>query len=129
MGKIEQGKFYHIQYINTGKTDYIESNKILVNGRIYRLGDGAQVRVIKRAHFKYTFEDIDNIRVMMEDYDIGTVQYNLCRRMAKAFEAKVPAVRFSDDEREILSYVYYENQYISDSDRQTLRKVLNIKQS
>lgn len=127
MGKIEQGKFYHIQYMDTGKSDYLESNKTLVNGRIYRLGNGKQVRVIKRAHFKYTFEDIDNIRVMMEDYDRGTVQYNLCMRMAKAFDGKVPAVRFSDEEREILSYVYYENPHISNSDRQTLRKVLNIK--
>ena len=127
MGKIEQGKFYHIQYVDNGKSDYIETNKPLINGRIYRLGNGKQFRVIKRAHFKYTFEDIDNIRVMMEDYDIGTVQYNLCMRMTKAFKAKVPAVRFSDEEREILSYVYYENEYITDKDRATLRKVLNIK--
>lgn len=127
MSKIEQGKFYHIQYMDTGKSDYLESNKTLVNGRIYRLSNGRQVRVVKRAHFKYTFEDIDNIRVMMEDYDIGTVQYNLCIRMAKAFKGKVPSVRFSDEEREILSYVYYENQFISDGHRETLRKVLNIK--
>lgn len=127
MSKIEQGKFYHIQYIDTGKADYLESNKNLVNGRIYRLGNGKQIRIIKRAHFKYTFEDIDNIRVMMEDYDIGTIQYNLCIRMAKAFKAKVPSVRFSDEEREILSYVYYENEHIREKDRATLRKVLNIK--
>ena len=127
MGKIEQGKFYHIQYVDNGKSDYIETSKPLINGRIYRLGNGKQFRVIKRAHFKYTFEDIDNIRVMMEDYDIGTVQYNLCIRMARAFKAKVPAVRFSDEEREILSYVYYDNEYITDKDRETLRKVLNIK--
>ena len=125
--QIQQGKFYHIQYVDTGKSDYLESNKNLVNGRIYVLGNGRQVRVIKRAHFKYTFEDIDNIRVMMEDYDKGTVQYNLCMRMAKAFNGKVPSVRFSDEEREILGYVYWENQYISDSDRETLKKVLNIK--
>ena len=125
--QIQQGKFYHIQYVDTGKSDYLESNKNLVNGRIYILGNGRQVRVIKRAHFKYTFEDIDNIRVMMEDYDKGTVQYNLCMRMAKAFNGKVPSVRFSDEEREILGYVYWENQYISDSDRETLKKALNIK--
>lgn len=40
MGKIEQGKFYHIQYIDNGKSDYIETNKTLINGRIYRLGNG-----------------------------------------------------------------------------------------
>lgn len=127
MGKIEQGKFYHIQYIDTGKTDYLETTKPLINGRIYRLGNGRQIRVIRKANFKYTFEDIDNIRVMMEDYDIGTVQYNLCVRMNKAFNSKVPAVRFSDEEREILSYVYYENDFIGDKCKETLKKVLNIK--
>lgn len=64
---------------------------------------------------------------MMESYDIGTVQYNLCMRMNKAFKAKTPAVRFSNEEREILSYVYYEDNNITDKDRKTLRKVLNIK--
>ena len=128
MGKpIKQGKFYHIQWLETGKADYIETNKTLINGRVYNMKDGKQFRIIKRAYFKYTFEDINNIRVMMEDYDIGTVQYNLCMRMARAFKAKVPAVRFSDEEREILSYVYYENEHITDKDRETLRKVLNIK--
>lgn len=124
---IKQGKFYHIQWLETGKADYIETNKTLINGRVYNMKDGKQFRIIKRAYFKYTFEDINNIRVMMKDYDIGTVQYNLCMRMARAFKEKVPAVRFSDEEREILSYVYYENEYITDKDIETLRKVLNIK--
>lgn len=127
MGQIEQGKFYHIQYIDNGKADYLESTKPLINGRIYRLGNGRQVRVIKKANFKYTYEDIDNIRVLMEDYDIGTIQYNLCMRMNKAFKSKTPAVRFSDEERELLGYVYYENEYLTDNQRATLKKVLNIK--
>ena len=127
MGIIEQGEFYLIKYLKTQRTDYLESKKQLYKNKIYTLTNGKQFKVIRKAKFKYTIEDIDNIRVMMEDYDIGTVQHNLCMRMARAFKEKVPAVRFSDKEREILSYVYYENEYITDKDRATLRKVLNIK--
>ena len=127
MKNIEQGKFYKVRYVHNYKEDTIESVKNLLVGRYYKLKDGTQFQVLKRIYFKYTYEDIDNIRVMMEDYDIGTVQYNLCMRMAKAFKAKTPDVRFSREEREILWYVYEENPYISDSHRKTLKKVLNIK--
>lgn len=125
--RIQQGKFYHIQWLKSGNDDYMETVKSLIPGRIYRLKNGDQFRVVGRAYFKYTYQDIDNIRVMMEDYDRGTVQYNLCKRMAKAFKAKTPAVRFSAEEREVLAYTYYENEFIRDCDRETLRKVLNIK--
>lgn len=125
---IKQCKFYHIQWLKTGKADYIETNKTLINGRVYNMKDGKQFRIIKRAYFKYTYEDINNIIVMMEDYDIGTIQNNLYKRMVKAFDSKVPAVRFTRDEREILAYTYYENSNISESDKRTLRKVLNIKE-
>lgn len=127
MGKIEQGRFYHIQFMDTGKKDYFESNKPLVDGRVYRLQNGRTFRVIKKAHFKYTFEDIDTLRVLTEDYDIGTVQNRLSVRMAKAFNGKVPAVRFSDEEREILGYIYYENQCLTEEEKRVLRKVLNTK--
>ena len=127
MSNIEQGKFYRIRYTDTYKEDIIESVKTLKIGRYYTFKNGRQFQVIKNAYFKYTYEDIDNIRVMMEDYDIGTVQYNLCKRMMKAFKQKTPNVRFTTEEREILSYIYYENEFISENHRKTLKKVLNIK--
>lgn len=127
MKEIEQGTFYKIRYTDTYKEDTLESVKPLKIGRYYTLKNGKQIQILKKLYFKYTYEDIDNVRVMMEDYDIGTVQYNLCIRMTNAFKDKTPNVRFSSEEREILWYVYNENEYISESQRNTLRKILNIK--
>lgn len=128
MKRIEQGKFYLVKYTDNYKETVLETGKVLKPSRYYFTKDGRQVFVIKRLTFKYTFEDIDNVRVMMEDYDVGTVQHNLCMRMVKAFNQQTPAVRFSQEEREILSYIYYENPYIRESDKKTLRKILGIKE-
>lgn len=125
---IQQGKFYRIQYTDNGETAIIELVKPVVVGRIYTLkANYRRFLVLSEAKFKYTYEDIDNVRVMMEGYDIGTIQYRLCQRMARAFQAPTPAVRFTDEEREILSYIYYENEFISEKDRKTLRKILGIR--
>lgn len=128
MKKIEQGKFYLVKYVDDFTETVLETSKVLKPSRYYFTKDGRQVFIVKKLTFKYTFEDIDNVRVMMEDYDIGTVQYNLCKRMAKAFDQPTPAVRFSQEEREILSYVYWENPYTTESHKKTLRKILGIKE-
>ena len=122
---IEQGYFYNITWHKTGKKDIIESkNKLRVHSYFYK--NNQPFFVNSEIKFKYTFEDIDNIRVMMEGYDPGTVQDRLRARMAKAFHGKTPSVRFTFEEREILSYVYYENVNISEKEKATLRKVLGI---
>jgi hypothetical protein len=126
--KIEQGRFYRIQYVDTRTPGIIELAKPVKVGKIYCLQNPyRRFLVLSEAKFKYTYEDIDNVRVMMEDYEPGTIQYNLWKRMVKAFNAPTPAVRFTDEEKEVLGYTYYENQFISESDRKTLRKILGIK--
>lgn len=126
--KIEQGRFYKIQHKN-GKHEIIEVKPTLKLecGKLYNIGIKGVVKVISEIKFKYTFEDIDNIRVLMENYDEGTIQDNLRKRMEKAFKQPTPAVRFSFGEREILSYIYHESQMLSKSEQITLEKVLNIK--
>lgn len=126
--KIEQGKFYKIQFRN-GKTDVIEISpaiKITI-GKEYRLYNKDIVKVLSEVKFKYTFKDIDTIRVMMEDYDEGTIQDNLRKRMVKAFQQQTPAVRFSFEEKEILGYIYYESSFLTNDERETLKKILDIK--
>lgn len=127
MSNIEQGKFYRVRYIDNNKEDFLESVTTLRVGRYYTLKNGRRFQVLKNAYFKYTYEDIDNLRVMLEDYDIGTVQYNLCIRMAQAFKQPIPKVSFSREERELLWYIYEENEFISEKHKETLMKVLNIK--
>lgn len=126
MSKIEQGKFYKIQYIN-GHIDTIESSSNLNAGCYYIHKTLGKFKVLNEVRFKYTFEDIDNIRVLMEDYEEGSIQSNLCKRMAKAFNGKTPSIRLSFEEKEILSYTYHENEHLSETFKETLRKVLDIK--
>ena len=125
MGKIEQGRFYHIKYSN-GIKDILESTKALKIGRYYRLKDGREFQVIKEAHYKYTYEDIDTSRVLTEGYDIGTEQRRISDRMRKAFNSKTPSVRFTPMDREMLSYIYYENEYLTDKEKRVLEKILEI---
>jgi hypothetical protein len=114
--------------VDTRTPGIIELAKPVKVGKIYCLQNPyRRFLVLSEAKFKYTYEDIDNVRVMMEDYEPGTIQYNLWKRMVKAFNAPTPAVRFTDEEKEVLGYTYYENQFISESDRKTLRKILGIK--
>ena len=126
MSEIKQGTFYRIKYKN-GKTDILESFVKLEPGYIYNGGNGKYFKVIGVINFKYTLEDIDNLRVLMEGYDEGTLQDNLRKRLAKAFKSQIPSIRISSEEKDLLSYVYYENEYLSEGDKATLRKVLGIK--
>lgn len=126
MGEIQQGTFCKIVY-SDGKLDVIESFIKLEIGKLYKGKDNNVFKVVGISKFKYTYKDIDNIRVLMEGYDEGTVQDNLRKRMTKAFNSKTTSIRLSFEEKELLSYIYYENEYISESDKETLRKVLNIK--
>jgi hypothetical protein len=126
MSDNKRKRFYHIQYINTGKTDYIETDRLLVIGRIYTLKDGQQCRVVRQAHFKYTFSDIENIYSVMSQYNKGSLQYGLAVRLRETLKSNVPAVRFSDEDREMLYDIYVEDTELTDEQREAISKVLNI---
>ena len=126
MKGIKKEKFYHIRYID-GTTDIIVTDKSLKIGRYYRFKDNREARIVKQGHYKYTFEDIDTIRKLTEDYNIGTLQYRLSQKMDIALSSKIPSVRFTDEERKMLSYIYYDNEYLTDKDKEVLEKILDIK--
>jgi len=128
MKEIRQGRFYKVQLEN-GKQTILEFNNQteLVRGKKYKTKEHGIIKIISETKFKYTFEDIDNIRILMEGYDEDTIQDNLRKRMIKAFNQPTPAVKFSSVEKEILSYIYYENKMLTEDKRITLRKVLNVK--
>ena len=81
--------------------------------------------VKSKKNFKYTLEDIDDIRVLTEGYEYGTGK-DICEHMMQAWERKIPNVHFSREEKEFLSYIYHENEYICENDRKVLEKVLDI---
>lgn len=128
---IEQGKFYRIQYLDTGESNLIELTTPVKIGQTYNLkGSKRRFLVLSQAKFKYTYEDIDNIRVLMSDYDRGSIQYRLRVKMENAFKQPTPSVSFNDDEREVLGYVYYDRDLeLTDKQKATLRKVLGLKRN
>lgn len=128
MSRIYQGIFYKVMYQGDNKTRLFESNTELKINAFYRDNKNNRIfKVLNRCNFRYTLEDIDNIRVMMEDHDVGTVQSNLCERMNKAYNELNPAVRFTNEEKELMSYMYYEDEYLDNGQKETLAKVLGIK--
>lgn len=125
MKRIDQGKFYKVQLENGEQTILEFNNQTqLIIGKRYKTKDKGIIKVLSECRFKYTFNDVDNIRVMMEGYEEGTIQDNLRKRMEKAFKQPTPAVRFSLAEKEILSYIYYESKMLSEDKKETLRKIL-----
>lgn len=126
MSRKLQNKYYLIESIYTGKKDYVESLKPLVIGRVYTNSKGESYRIIRKVHFKYSYSDINNIITLMDGYSRGTVQYNLLNKAVRASKNKVPAIRFTEEEREVLYFIYSNSGDISDSELDTLRRVLNI---
>ena len=126
MVKIEQEKFYHIRYAN-GTSDSIKTTITLKSGRYYKTKDGIEFQVLKQSHYKYTYEEIEAIKWLTEGYDIGTLQHKLSKKMNRALHSKTPSVRFTSDEREILSYIYYENESLTENDKRVLEKIIGVR--
>lgn len=125
MQRIEQEKFYHIRYAN-GTSDSIKTTRTLKSGRYYKTKDGIEFQVLKQSHYRYTYEEIETIKELTEGYDIGTLQHKLSKKMGRALHSKTPSLRFTPEEREILSYIYYENEALTEKAKRALEKILGI---
>jgi len=126
MQRIEQEKFYNIRYAN-GTSDSIKTTRTLKSGRYYKTKDGIEFQVLKQSHYKYTYEEIETIKELTEGYDIGTLQHKLSEKMGRALHSKTPSVRFTSEEQEILSYIYYENEALTEKSKRALEKILGIR--
>lgn len=121
--RVEQGNYYSIVYGDDKSEEIIETNQELKVGCRYKLND--RVFVVKaKKNYNLTLEDIDNIRVLTEGYEDGTGR-DIYHHVMDAWERKIPNVRFSNEEKDFLSYVYYENEHISADERISLAKILN----
>lgn len=121
--RIEQGNYYSIVYGDDKSEEIIETNQDLKLGCRYKLND--RVFVVKsKKNYSLTLEDIDNIRVLTEGYEDGTGR-DIYRHVMESWERKIPNVRFSKEEKDFLSYIYYENEHIGTDERITLAKILN----
>ena len=122
--RIQQGNYYSVLYDGEKKETIIETLQELNPDKRYSL-NGKLFTVKSKKTYKYTLEDIDEIRVLTEGYETGTGK-EICEHMLQAWERKIPNVHFSKEEKEFLSYIYHENEYISETDRSVLEKVLDI---
>lgn len=122
--RVQQGNYYSVLYDGEKKETIIETMQELQPDKRYAL-NGKVFTVKSKKTYKYTLEDIDDIRVLTEGYESGTGK-DICEHMMQAWERKIPNVHFSREEKEFLSYIYNENEYISVHDRAVLEKVLNI---
>lgn len=120
-----QEKYYTVIFEN-GKNGYIKTSKTLRCGRIYTLKNGNHIRVLNKTTFKYSIDDIITIKNIMEQYDIGTLQYNLAVKLSKIIENGIPSVRFNKDEKELLWDIYNYDDNLSDNDIKVISKILNI---
>lgn len=124
MEKSLKTKYYHIRYSDNGTSGILKTKKNLKIGRYYRLKDGREAQIIKQAHYKYTCSELEVIRRLTSEYNIGSMQRRLSKKMEIALRSGVPSVRFTGDEREMLSYIYYEDNSITDEDKKVLEKIL-----
>lgn len=120
-----QEKYYAVTF-EDGKNGYIKTNKTLRSGRIYTLKSGKNIRILNKSNFKYTINDIITIKNIMEQYDIGTLQYNLAVKLSSIIRSGIPSVRFSKDEKELLWDIYNYDKNLNDNDIRVISKVLNI---
>lgn len=120
-------KFYLVQRNNSSIPDYIRTIKNLKLGRIYTLENGSQAKVIRQVHLKYSLEDVQNIADILKGGYEGTQQYKLWLKMKNIIKSQIPRLRFSDTEREIIYYIYVNNEYSTNEQKVTLEKVLNIR--
>lgn len=127
MENIKRNHFYHVTYYLTGKTDIRGFKNNLRPGRYYTDKNGIQFRVERKAYFKYSFKDIENLVHLMDGYSRGSVQYRLKLKLLDTLNAETPKIKFTDEEREVLQYIYYSELDISDDEIVTLRKVLGLK--
>ena len=117
-------KYYHIRYSDNGTSGILKTEKNLKIRRYCRLKDGREAQIIKQAHYKYTCNELEVVRRLTSEYSVGSMQRRLSEKMEIALRSGIPSVRFTNIEREMLSYIYYEDNSITDEDKKVLEKIL-----
>ena len=92
--------YFKVQY-TTGGTDILNLRDDTQVGKTYKMYNGQVFKVLGKKTFKYTMDDLDNLRVILEGYDEGEY-YDIYKRVMKALDKGVPSIRFSSYEKELL---------------------------
>lgn len=121
-------KYYKVQYEGTAKTGIITVTKRLQKGRYYNSEKYGKFMVLSQARLKYNYNDIDGLIEILNDYPIGTEQFEFKKRLKSIMKSSAPVLRLSQLEKSMLCDIYYDDYNLSDSQVALLEKVLNIKE-
>jgi hypothetical protein len=124
----EKKRYYRVQYMDTYEITTIALEKVAKVGNTYFNKDFSRSFVVmKQLRLKYNLTDVENIIKMMDGYNVGSVQYKLLRRMMVAYNKQIPDIDFTEDEQDILQFIYYNKLYSNRSEEDTLKKILKLK--
>lgn len=73
---------------------------------------------------KYTYDDIDWLRVLCEGYDEDSEMSNICKKALKALRTGNYNIRFTQYQKEILSQQYENKQYLTAGELNVLHKII-----
>lgn len=121
-------RYYRVSEEKTGKTITIKSNIILKKNRYVKIKDNEYARVISESKFKFSIDDIKALSELLKDYDRGTLQNRLYRKLNLIISTDIPQLRLSKEDKELLSYIYYEDDTLENKYIEVLEKALNIKE-
>lgn len=121
--------YFRVQYRGSNKKDVLNLVDSTQVGKVYRRTDNNQVfKVLGKANFKYTLDELDTLRVMLEGYTAGPY-YELHNRVCEALIRGVPNIRISSLEKDYLGYIYINSGYCNEEEKKLLIKITNIDQN
>lgn len=120
-------RYYKIRYLNDYRIQTIRTEKSLKEGKYYLGKDGKQFLVYGKTSVKYTFDDIRSLIQILDGYNIGSIQNGIKIGLIDALREDIPAIQLDKVQRDCLRDIYYLDESLSNEDKSTLEKVLNIK--
>lgn len=118
-------KYYKITYADTYTDDIFPSTESLTTNRYYISPKGRSFVVNGRTKLKYNMSDIQTLIDILNDYNIGTVQYNMCAKFNNIRRSGVPKIALSPTEKSVLTDILYDDPELTENQLQVLKKVLN----
>lgn len=118
-------KYYKITYEDTYTDDIFPTTESLTINRYYTSPKGRSFVVNGKVKLKYNMGDIQTLIDILNDYNIGTIQYNMCAKFSRIKRSGVPKITLSTSEKSVLTDILFDDPEITSNQVQVLRKVLN----
>jgi hypothetical protein len=117
--------YYKITYSDTGRNNMISTTESLSLNRYYVSPTGRSFIVTGKAKLKYSMQDINSLVDILNEYDIGTIQYNMCNKFILVQRSNIPKITLTAEEKSVLMDILCDDPDITDEQEKVLRKILN----